>query len=398
MYLLRKRIFTVIFLLFLLGFSGWDAWKSRGALAAAVQGKTVQQAVTALENTVTSSLIGKMNFIEFFSWQQRLMDKREINNFAYIKDEDGFLHYSSFFREADPLLLDYALRVKRLQDYVQPRGTKVLFTVAPAKYIPGVTRLRPGLSANDPSDEVERMLIYLGRLGVQTLDLGEYLPGENLSYEQTFFRTDHHWTIPAAFEASRILVDTLNDRFGAGLEEGFLDPGQYQVKVYRKGMLGSMGRRTGVSFVGMEDFTALWPQFSNRYSRDCLEEDGTVTHREGQAEQTLMVPEVLEKEKKDIYRDSQYSLYLNGLRPYERIVNKSNPKGPKVFFIRDSYFSPVMTFLAPCFGEMEAVWSLENSDELDIEEHIRENRFDYIIVELYPYNIGDAAFNFFREG
>lgn len=398
MYLLRKQIFTVLFLLFLFLFSGWNAWKNRAFLASSVQGKGLRQAVAAVESGVTENLAEKMRFIELFSWEQKQMDKREINNFAYIKDEEGFLHYSSFFREADSKLLDYALRVKRMQDFVAPRGTKVLFTVAPAKYIPGVTRLRPGLSANDPSDEVERMLIYLGRLGVQTLDLGEYLPGEKLSYEQTFFRTDHHWTIPAAFEASRILVDTLNDRFGAGLEEGFLDPGQYEVKTYYQGMLGSMGRRTGVSFVGMEDFTALWPQFSNRYSRDCLEEDGTVTHREGQVEQTLMVPEVLEKEKKDIYRDSQYSLYLNGLRPYERIVNESNPKGPKVFFIRDSYFSPVMTFLAPCFGEMEAVWSLENDEKLDIEKHIRENRFDYIIVELYPYNIGDAAFNFFREG
>ena len=65
--------------------------------------------------------------------------------------------------------------------------------------------------------------------------------------------------------------------------------------------------------------------------------------------------------------------------------------------IRDSYFSPVITFMAPMCSRIDAIWSLESSDQIDIEQYVKENRFDYIIVEMYPYNIEDDAFNFFRE-
>lgn len=394
MYLLRKHIFTALFIPILLSFSAWNVWNTAPALLAAAQGESPRQAVAALDSAVTENLAGRMDFIEFYSWLQRLMDKREIGNFAYIKDEAGFLHYNSFFREADPRLFDYALRVKRMRDWAARRGTQLLFVLAPSKYIPGVTRLRPGLSANDPAAEAETLLIYLNRLGVRTLDLGAYLPGEGLSYEQTFFRTDHHWTIPAAFEASKILFDTLNRRFGADLDGKSLEKDQYRAVTYPKGMLGSMGRRTGVNFVGLEDFTALWPLYDNQYIRDTLEESGTVTHTEGSTERTLLMLETLEQDR-GVYRDSMYSLYLNGVRAYDRILNVTNPERPTVFFLRDSYFSPVMTFLAPCFGRMEAMWLLE--DQVDIEDFVKENEFDYIVVELYPYNIGDEAFNFFRE-
>ena len=71
--------------------------------------------------------------------------------------------------------------------------------------------------------------------------------------------------------------------------------------------------------------------------------------------------------------------------------------GKKIFMIRDSYFSPVISFLTPMCGRIDAIWSLEDSKELDIEQYIKENRFDCIIIEMYPYNIEDKAFRFFEE-
>lgn len=399
MYQTKKRVFTVLFLSILMGYSVVNAVQAlpqiQSTLASAA-GSPISQLVQTAESSVTDALLGKMNFIEFYAYLQRLLDKREINNFAYIKDENGFLHYSSFFREADPDVISYALRVRRLQDYVEKYGTKVLCVTAPSKYITGQVPLREGLSANDPSILIEQTLLYLNRLGVETLNLGEYLPNKDLSYEETYFRTDHHWTIPAAFEATKVLVKTMQERFDAPLDDSWLASSRYTKVTYHKGMLGSMGRKTGVNFVGLEDFTALWPQFEMHYSRDCLEEKGVMTHREGLTEDTLMIPETLLKND-SIYKDSLYSLYLNSLRSYETITNEDNPDGPSVLMIRDSYFSPVITFMAPMCSRIDAIWSLETSDQIDIEQYVKENRFDYIIVEMYPYNIEDDAFNFFRE-
>ena len=93
----------------------------------------------------------------------------------------------------------------------------------------------------------------------------------------------------------------------------------------------------------------------------------------------------------------QYYLFVDEIQMSDDVPNPYNPDGKKIFMIRDSYFSPVISFMAPLCGEVEAMWSLEDRDELDIEEYIRNNEFDCIIMEIYPYNINDEAFRFFME-
>lgn len=407
-YFFRKKLFALLFLLVIPAFSLWNFLGARDTLAEELRAKlqqvsqgdiTVQQAVSSMENAMTENVRGRMNFIEGYSYIQTLLNKEEFNNFSFIKDQEGFLHYATFFREPDREVAQYTARLRRLQDAAADSGGKVLFTVVPSKYISGVTQFSPGLQVNDPNPLVDETLFYVNRYGIATLDMRKYLPNEELPYEQTFFRTDHHWTIPAAFVGFQQLVETLNQEFDAGLDpEGFYrDPANYTPVTYQGGMLGSMGRKTGANYANPEDFTALWPNFSGHFRRECLEENGATTVREGDITQTLMIPETLTGQRKSIYSDSWYSLYLNGLRYYEHIENLDNPQGAKVLFIRDSYFSPVITFFAPLCGEIDAVWSLEAVESLDIETMVLENQYDYIIMEVYPYNISADAFQFFRE-
>lgn len=407
-YLVRKKLFALLFLLVIPAFSLFSFLSVREALTEEARVRflqvsqgayTAKQAVSGLEHSMTEKLLGRMNFIEGYSYLQALLGKEEFNNFTCIKDQDGFLHYAAFFREPDREVAAYTARLRRLRDAAAEYGGKVLFTVMPSKYIPGKTRLSPGLKPNDPNPITDETLFYVNRYGIPTLDMRKYLPNSTLSYEQTFFRTDHHWTIPAAFVGFGQLVESLNREFGAGLDpDGFYrDPNNYTAVTYRGGMLGSMGRKTSANYAAPEDFTALWPNFSGRFRRESMEANGQITLREGDILETLMIPETLTGQRKNIYSDSWYSLYLNGLRYHEHIENLDQPNGPKVLFIRDSYYSPVITFFAPLCGEIDAVWSLETEDALDIETMVLNNQYDYIIMEVYPYNIGADAFQFFRE-
>ena len=161
-------------------------------------------------------------------------------------------------------------------------------------------------------------------------------------------------------------------------------------------MLGSMGRKTGAVFSGLENFTAIWPRFEGSFYRECKAEEGQdLSVYEGGFTEALMNTKLL-TEKNDVYSDSQYSTYLNGLHIYEKIINNENPEGPSFFMIRDSYFSPVMAFMMPMCGRIDAIWSLEETHELDIESYVKEEQFDYIIREIYPYNIENKAFKFFK--
>lgn len=401
-YILKKRIFAIVFIVAVFGFAAANVYHGYEKIGDTYNevigdGSITQQDVAELENSITENFLGRINFVETYAYIQMLLDKRECNNFTYIMDEQGFLHYSSFYMEEDTNLFEYAMRVKRLQDYVEPAGTKVIFVVPPSKYDKQYTRFRAGMSVNDPGWLVDEMMLHLNRLGVETLDLRETMPNEELTYEETFFRTDHHWTIPAAFEAYRALVDKIEESFGEDLDPNdyYTDIANYDVVTYSSGMLGSMGRLTGVNFCGMEDFTALWPHYEGQFTREFMIKPGQMEKRTGSFQEALMETDIL-TEQIDIYADSQYSLYLNGLRIYEKIINEENPEGTKVFMIRDSYFSPVMAFLMPMCGEIDAIWSLEEEEELDIESYVRNNEFDYIIVEVYPYNLNEDAFNYFK--
>ena len=407
-YIFRKKLFALLFLLIVPAFSLWNFLGARQTLSEKLRVRAAQvsqgditlgQAVSGMETAITETVRGRMNFIEGYSFIQTLLGKEEFNNFSYVKDQEGFLHYAAFFREPDREVAGYTARLRRLADAAAEYDGKVLFTVVPSKYIPGVTQFSPGLQINDPNPLVDETLFYVNRYGIATLDMRGSIPNEVLPFDKTFFRTDHHWTIPAAFEGFRQLVEALNREFDAGLDpDGFYrDPNNYTQVTYQGGMLGSMGRKTGANFAHPEDFTALWPNFSGNFYRECLEENGSTTVHQGDITQTLMVPETLSGQRKSIYTDSWYSLYLNGLRYDEHIENLDNPQGPKVLFIRDSYFSPVIAFFAPLCGEIDAVWSLEAVDDLDIQTMVLENQYDYIIMEVYPFNISAEAFQFFTE-
>lgn len=401
-YLLRKKIFAIAFILVLFTYSalnlfyGGKEWYE--AVVYAPEDATVSERITILEDEIIESMYLRMQCIEGYSYFQKLLDKKEFNNFSYIIDEDGYIHYASFFQEDYTNVEVYAKRIKRMQEYLASKGTKVLFMITPSKYDKEQTRLQEGMPINNPDYLMDELLFYLNRYGVETLDCRKYIPNENMTIQEAFFRSDHHWTIPAAFEATKVLVNTIEERFGEDLDPDnfYTNEDNYEKIMYQSGMLGSMGRKTGANFCGLENFEAYWPKFENEYIRECINEDEELRRIEGNTQKALMNSGILAKDS-DIYNDSQYSLYLDVIISYESIKNKNNPDGCKIFAIRDSYMSPMMVFLAPMCGQLDAIWSLEESDNLDIEKQLRENTYDYVIMEIYPYNINDKAFNFFKE-
>ena len=194
-YILRKKIFALLFLTSVFGYAGVNAWYGgdiwletveeslAGGIELATAPQTISDTVSALDAGIISSMYGRMEFIETYSYMQVLMDKREFNNFSYISDEDGYLHYASFFREDTNDMEEYARRLRRLQDWVEPNGTKVLFFVTPGKYVRGETNFRTGMPVNDPDAIVDEMLFYLNRYGVETVDCRKYIPNDSLSIQ-----------------------------------------------------------------------------------------------------------------------------------------------------------------------------------------------------------------------
>lgn len=240
---------------------------------------------------------------------------------------------------------------------------------------------------------MDELLFWLNRLGVRTLNYAEYMPNADLPFEEVFFKTDHHWTVEAAYYATQILVDELNRLGGVGI--GDISQMPVTKVTYKNSMLGSMGRGAGINFAGIEDFTAYYINPNMRFRRETVHEDGREEVLEGDYVDTIMDHTVLNKE--DPYKNQIYSLYMNAIRPYDYVENLSNPDGIRMLMIRDSYFAPVMSFLAPLTGRLDSIWSLEQMESVSVEERLAANTYDYIVIEVYPYNISEDAFQYFES-
>ena len=53
-------------------------------------------------------------------------------------------------------------------------------------------------------------------------------------------------------------------------------------------------------------------------------------------------------------------------------------------------------FLAPMCSEIDMVWT-RNTADIDLEDFIRESELEYVILEVYPYNLDEQSFDFFHE-
>ena len=401
-YFVKKRIFAVVFLVAMFSFSAVNIYTNKDSFIKETEKHANEptKLPSEYDELMKDKIYGKTELVETYGFTQKALGKKEFNDFSYVKDNNGFLYYSAFYRDEEKNIFECALRVKKLQNYVEKYGTKVLFVMAPSKYNRQYSDFSMGMPVNDPTEDTLEMMIYLNRLGVPNINLGEYIPNKDIPYDQAFFKTDHHWTVPAAFYCTKVMVDELNNLYGANLDPtGFyLSDEAYTKQEYKGQMLGSMGRSTGIVYSGLEDFTAFLPTFDGHYKRTYIMDDKETL--EGPYSETLLNMEVL-KPGIDYYVDSQYSLYVDQVTNLENIENLDNPNGPSVLMVRDSYFGPVIPFMAPMCSKIDAIWSLEKMDDMNVGEYIKQQyengeKYDYLIVEYYPHNIEEDAFKFFR--
>lgn len=403
-FFMKKYIFAGIFLVILFTFGitnfmyQFDGIKTTFKKYGKITNQSdVKNLISEVEATANDGLLFKINFIETYGYIQKLLGKSEIDNFTYGKDKNGYLNYASFYREDNSKLMLYAQQMRRLKESVESSGTKTLFINLPGKYEPNNSVFDSGFPVKDPNLVQDEFLLNLQSNGVETLDLRKPILESGLPYDKLFYKTDHHWTIDAAFLGFRAILSDMKSRYGLNVDpDGFYsDINNYNKYTYPKSMLGSMGRNTGINYSGLDDFTFITPKFKTDLVWESINLEGVKKRKEGSYEEAVLQLDLLTTSSK-IYSVSKYDAYSQ-INPWDKITNKNNPNGPKILCIRDSYFSPTLSFLAPICSEIDMIWPLASSNKVDIDKYIKENKFDFIFVELYPDNINDEAFTFFKN-
>lgn len=347
----------------------------------------------SVENVVKEEALKNMNLQEVYGLFHKLMGKKAIGNFYYIKGKDEMMYYGSLIQENDETLT-YAKRVKRAMEEANKKGAKTLFVMLPSKIIYGLSNIEGEYLLNDKNGIQDDLLLSMQYLEVPTLDLRYAMVNSGLPIQQLFYKTDNTWSTEAAFIATTAIIKDIREKYGDDwdIEDYYSNLDNYERVVYKESTIGTFGRSSGVIYSGRDDFSILFPKFDTRMEWYDLERNKKM---EGNFRETLITLDLEIGE--GIYANPGNDLYLSGISDRDRIVNKNNPEGPKILCLRDGSFSAVASFLAPMCSQIDMVYARKDRNNLDYEKLILEEDYDYLLIVGNPYNIDDGSFDYFKE-
>lgn len=341
------------------------------------------------EDTVISNLSYHDWAVDLYSsfirlWGTRVVVKDDI---TVVRADNGYLG-SMRSKASDDSLNNYADNVKALYDTVASSGAKFLYVMAPMKgygfsYPPNVT--------DYTASNCDRFANMITGRGIPFLNLIETASNENISDEEMFFVTDHHWRPSWGLWASERIADRLNIQY----DKALLDLDNYNIKTYENWFLGSQGKKVGTYFTpyGADNFEVITPKFETSLTEYQPYKNSV---RKGDFAETVLYLDNIGA--KDYYTLNPYATYSGGDFREQIITNHKNPSGKKIVIIRDSYACALVPFLSLVMGETYVVDIRENSgyvgEKLKMSEYIEKIKPDYVMVFYSGLSDSSDLFDF----
>jgi hypothetical protein len=321
------------------------------------------------------------------------MGKDEEENFEVVKDSKGILHYTYFANK--PNKVDELVhKVKAFKDGIYDKSVNLIYLMTPDKYIRGYTTFNKGIPYDYANETADNFLEGLKANGIDTFDFRTDLDKSGIPIEELFYKTDQHWKIETSFWAFGKLVDKLNQDYDTSLDkdEFYRNKENYNFVTYDNAYIGSMGRKAGKYYAGVDDFTLIYPKFKTSYSYYSKTGD-SIINQEGSFEEAL-ISKVPFKPENDVYalEADKYFSYLYGNLGLVHVHNKNNETGLKVLFVKDSLAVPVATFLSTLCSDVYLIDPRYYKE--DISEFANNTKLDFIFMSYYPQNLTKEFFPF----
>ena len=294
-----------------------------------------------------------------------------------IKKRSGYMvSVPAEFSEED--IAAAAAKLKESSDWLAGMGIPLVYVQAPSKMTESPENAMPGI-INYTYGKNAAFRENAQRLGIDYVRSAEWLNGDDTD----FYKTDHHWTIESSFAVAAGICSHLNDKYGLGIDEDIFAEDRYKRTTHKNAFLGAEGRRTGIWYTGLDDFTEILPDFETDFDITISDAEGKLSERHGSFTETVM--DMSKDISKYSFEDSAYYEYWGGDYGRIHVVNNRNTDAPKIFVFKDSYGVPVSAFLTNAFSEMDIIDVRYYCDDKSLRELISEEQPDAVV---YIYGSG----------
>lgn len=240
------------------------------------------------------------------------------------------------------------------------------------------------------NENADELLEGLNKGGIHTLDIRKSIIEDKLDYDDLFFKTDHHWKPQTALWAAEKIVDKMETSQKLNVNMNKYNLNNYDVKTYEAWFLGSLGKRTGNVYAGVDDFDVLTPKFKTDFVFWAKSAGGEIK-RTGDFENVMFKKEFIDK--KDYFNINTYAGYIGGDYAINTIENKLAKNDKKVLLVRDSYSCTLLPFLSLSAKQITAI-DLRHYNDMSLIEYLEKNKFDTIIIAYNPSAFSDKQFDF----
>jgi len=329
--------------------------------------------------------INKSTYINLNGLTARIMGQRYMNQ--RVKLDTG--HITSISNPTDVTLA--ATQLIKLNERQKNSGKDFLFVLAPCK-IPKYEDIVP-LGYTDYANQNADELVKLLRLSqVAVLDLRDEMIKDEINFSEAFFLTDHHWKPETGFWAYTKIVDYLTqENILSPIASKYTNTKAYNFENYKDWYLGSDGKRTGIYFAGVDDFTLITPKFDT----DILYEiPAKNISRHGSFSDAIID---YSRIKKDYFLADSYYSYAFANTAYGIYRNEKAPCQIKVLTIHDSFARLPNAFLSLAVSSHDT-WDMRDYTQ-NFEEYYLEYRPDLIIVQVNArgVNSNNTTYDFFND-
>ena len=384
---MRKKITAIafLFLIFIFGILT-ETNSSEGFMDPVAEEGFTNKAIRKVETNIEEGFFQRYQWININGAFLRAL------NITYIKQKDGIDVYK--LNNGDLMYttprVDVSSKVDALEDlnkFLEERDIKLIYVQLPYK-IENSESMPLGAHCY-ASENANDLIQGLKEKGVPCLDLYEFFKDNSDSYQDLFFHTDHHWRPGTALRAANEICRCVHERWGFPYNEELLNKNNYNTEVYNSWFLGSMGKRAGIYYGGIDDFELLTPRNNTDFTFYAV---SSKLKKKGKFEKALINRERIEP--KDYFAKNTYTAYIGADYQINIVENNIVDNDTKVLLVRDSFSCALQPFLCMNYKNVTAI-DLRYYEEMTLKENIDKNKYDLIIVAINPSGLeGDKHFSY----
>lgn len=332
-------------------------------------------------------LFGKTYVAYFNGACQGLMGKKCIIDPGYqvTKLDNGYLAYTVFNNggyQRD--YTEYVGKLEHLEKQLNENGIHLTFS--------NVIERNPLYDLKMPykyltvDQSITELPDLLSDKGMSAINMMNSIQNSDIDHYSLFYKTDHHWNVYGGFYAAQLLIDEL----GYETDEQIKNISSYTAKNTESCFLGSLGRRVGPIYGGLDDFAVLYPQFETSFTVTTYDEV-----RSGDFANSVIFKEHLPQEDGNISTVA-YGAFLGGDFGLQTVKNNMCNNGKKVLLVRDSYGGAVSPYLALACEELHII-DMRHYDGLPIAEYAAQADIDDVVIMYSSGSLTNRCFNFDME-